>query len=256
MADLKISQLSSSTTPLAGTEVLPIVQGGATKQVSVADLTAGRAVSALSLTALAAGTADAISLVQNSTGSSRMVQGGDGNTYILNDGAKNMILGTSGATKATIYDATGDLGLQSGNLLVSSGKGIDFSATPGTGTSELLADYEEGTWTPVDGSGAGLTITVNDAYYTKVGRLVNFYLDVTYPITVDGAQASLSGLPFVPSVTGGGSLGFQTIAFSTQLFVNVFAGGPTVRILKNTSGSLVNSELSTHRFQITGQYIV
>ena len=44
MADLKISQLTGATTPLAGTEVLPIVQSGATKQVSVANLTAGRAV--------------------------------------------------------------------------------------------------------------------------------------------------------------------------------------------------------------------
>ena len=50
MADSKISALPASTTPLAGTEVLPIVQSSATKQVSVANLTAGRAVSALSLT--------------------------------------------------------------------------------------------------------------------------------------------------------------------------------------------------------------
>ena len=50
MADSKISALPAATTPLAGTEVLPIVQGGVTDQVSVANLTAGRAVSALSLT--------------------------------------------------------------------------------------------------------------------------------------------------------------------------------------------------------------
>jgi|694.fasta_scaffold154800_4 hypothetical protein len=50
MADLKISALPSSTVPLAGTEVLPIVQSSATKQVTVANLTAGRAVSALSYT--------------------------------------------------------------------------------------------------------------------------------------------------------------------------------------------------------------
>jgi hypothetical protein len=50
MADKKISQLTGASTPLAGTEVLPIVQGGATVKVSVADLTAGRAVSAASLT--------------------------------------------------------------------------------------------------------------------------------------------------------------------------------------------------------------
>ena len=49
MADKKISALTGASTPLAGTEVLPIVQGGATVKVAVSDLTAGRAVSATSL---------------------------------------------------------------------------------------------------------------------------------------------------------------------------------------------------------------
>ena len=47
MANSKISALTSATTPLAGTEVLPIVQSSATTKVSVANLTAGRAVSGL-----------------------------------------------------------------------------------------------------------------------------------------------------------------------------------------------------------------
>jgi hypothetical protein len=41
MADTKISALPAATTPLAGTEVLPIVQSGSTVKVSVADLTPG-----------------------------------------------------------------------------------------------------------------------------------------------------------------------------------------------------------------------
>jgi len=49
MADSKISALPASTTPLTGTEVLPIVQSSATKQVSVANLTAGRAIAATSI---------------------------------------------------------------------------------------------------------------------------------------------------------------------------------------------------------------
>ena len=58
MADTKISALTAATTPLAGTEVLPIVQSGVTKQVSVANLTAGRAVSGLTFTStVATGTA-------------------------------------------------------------------------------------------------------------------------------------------------------------------------------------------------------
>ena len=51
MADLKISALPAATTPLAGTEVLPIVQSGNTVQVSVNNLTAGKAVSASTVTA-------------------------------------------------------------------------------------------------------------------------------------------------------------------------------------------------------------
>jgi hypothetical protein len=50
MADSKISALPASTTPLAGTEVLPIVQSSTTKQVSVANLTAGRTFEALGVT--------------------------------------------------------------------------------------------------------------------------------------------------------------------------------------------------------------
>ena len=50
MADKKISALTASTTPLAGTEVLPIVQSSSTVKVSVANLTAGRAVAMSGIT--------------------------------------------------------------------------------------------------------------------------------------------------------------------------------------------------------------
>ena len=44
MADVKISALPASTTPLTGAEVLPVVQSGVTKQVSVTNLTSGKTV--------------------------------------------------------------------------------------------------------------------------------------------------------------------------------------------------------------------
>jgi hypothetical protein len=56
MADLKISQLTGATTPLAGTEVLPIVQSGSTVKVSINDLTAGRATSMAGASITGAGT--------------------------------------------------------------------------------------------------------------------------------------------------------------------------------------------------------
>jgi len=66
MADAKISALPSATTPLAGTEVLPVVQGGVTDKVTVANLTAGRAVDGLSFTATG-GTVTASTPVWNAT---------------------------------------------------------------------------------------------------------------------------------------------------------------------------------------------
>ena len=41
MADLKISQLTGVTTPMAGTEQVPVVQGGTTKKATVADFLCG-----------------------------------------------------------------------------------------------------------------------------------------------------------------------------------------------------------------------
>jgi len=49
MADLKISALTGASTPLAGTEVLPIVQGGSTVKVAVSSLTAGRNIGVLGI---------------------------------------------------------------------------------------------------------------------------------------------------------------------------------------------------------------
>lgn len=46
MADSKISQLPSAAVPLAGTELIPVVQAGVTDSVSIANLTKGRSVSA------------------------------------------------------------------------------------------------------------------------------------------------------------------------------------------------------------------
>jgi hypothetical protein len=97
---------------------------------------------------------------------------------------------------------TGDQTITNGNLVIgTAGKGIDFSANPNPGgmTSELLNDYEEGTWTPVFSSAAGTitSTTVNAATYTKVGRLVTLSFDVTITNNGTGAVAiNVTGLPF------------------------------------------------------------
>jgi hypothetical protein len=190
MADTKISALPASTTPLAGTEVLPIVQSGVTRQVSVANLTAGRAVSVASLTA--------------STG--------------------NIVIGTSG-------------------------QGIDFSATPGTGTSELFSDYEEGTFTAGFSCGSG-SITLNSSFntcsYTKTGRQVTVtgYLQVSSVSTPSGFL-NLTGLPFtINSANSGFPTGapfLNTTAAITGTPVMLgYAGTTTVNFRRMTGGSAID----------------
>lgn len=101
----------------------------------------------------------------------------------------------------------GNVTLSTGNLVIgTSGKGIDFSATAGTGTSELLADYEEGTWTPViadAGSGGNTgTCTILNATYTKVGRQVTVQTLITTLNTTGmtgGNVFFVRGLPFTGS---------------------------------------------------------
>lgn len=230
MADTKISALTASTTPLAGTEVLPIVQSGTTKQVSVANLTAGRDVSVLNL----AGT----QTVGTSLGSGGVYLSGNGgpDTGFVGYNYKN-ISGTesvpeaaraswregflngapvewnvsyraaaaavSSWTKYLVVDSTGNATVSVGNLVIgTSGKGIDFSATSGTGTSELLADYEEGTWTPVvSGTSTAGTyeIGTNGSTYTKVGRTVTVQGFMQFAATVTGGgtgSLQITGLPF------------------------------------------------------------
>ena len=166
MADKKISALTGATTPLAGTEVLPIVQSGATVQVSVANLTAGRAISATAITA-----------------------------------------------------STGDITSTAGNFVVgTSGKGIDFSATPGTGTSELFADYEEGTWTPIIVASGGGTAGYNtpSAFYTKIGRQVTVVFDFQLnSLNTLSGDLSIGGLPFARQT--GDILGATNLA----IFLNI-----------------------------------
>jgi hypothetical protein len=139
MADKKISALTAATTPLAGTEVLPIVQSGATVKVAVSDLTAGRAISATQIT------------------------------------------------------------LTAGNVIPANGFGVDFSATPGTGTSELLADYEEGTWTPtLIASGGGASTTQFTGRYTKIGNVVYFnaYMNDDASNAFGSGSLTFGGLPY------------------------------------------------------------
>lgn len=93
------------------------------------------------------------------------------------------------------------LEITSGNLIVPSGNGIDFSATSGTGTSELFDDYEEGTWTPAFSAEFTTSPTVTSAQYTKIGRQVTVTILATDGVVTAGG--SITGLPFTSNAAQG-----------------------------------------------------
>ena len=100
----------------------------------------------------------------------------------------------------------GDVTLSTGNLVIgTAGKGIDFSADPNPGgmTSELLDDYEEGTWTPALTAGTGsITSFTATGVYTKIGKQVTATCSATLTDNgTGGLFIRIAGLPFVPSAT-------------------------------------------------------
>jgi hypothetical protein len=118
---------------------------------------------------------------------------------------------TSPKNVMSLRRVTGNVEINEGNLVIGkAGKGIDFSITSngsGTMTSELLNDYEEGTWTPTfagTGGNTGQVYGSQDGTYTKVGRLVTFTANVSLTTlgTITGF-VRIDGLPFTPQAVPG-----------------------------------------------------
>ena len=122
------------------------------------------------------------------------IAGDSGSNFIIETGASNIekLRVTSG----------GDVQIANGNLVFStSGKGIDFSATAnssGTMTSELLSDYEEGTWTPgiFDSATGTKTVSSSQGWYTKIGRMVYLGFALNNLNSSTSGDAAITGIPF------------------------------------------------------------
>jgi hypothetical protein len=200
MPNSKISALPAASTPLAGTEVLPIVQSGITEQVAVNDLTV-RNVRASA-----------------TTGILRVAGPAAGTTRTMTTPNANFTVARTDAAQSF----TGNQTLSTGNLVIgTSGQGIDFSATPGAGTSELLADYEEGTWTPSVGGTA--TYFLQSGTYTKVGRSVLITGSLVVNVIGTGSATTISGLPFASIGSPADFVGFSNFS-SLALAVTYIAG--------------------------------
>ena len=156
MADSKISALPAATTPLAGTEVLPVVQGGTTDKVTVANLTAGRSVSMLYLDVST--TAGLFGNLNSSNANGGYLRWQTNGTSIADIGSAKQVYNTGTANdfalgaRSGYYLGLGANGAESVRLttngdaqILQSGKGVVMTNAAGTVTKRVrLNDAGDG----------------------------------------------------------------------------------------------------------------
>ena len=126
---------------------------------------------------------------------------GDAGLQLNAEDAKESIMCRVDGSVDLYHNGTKTCETSADGLAFPNGKGINFNATPdgGTADSELLDDYEEGTWTPSVSQGSA-TITAAGCNYTKIGRMVylNFHAN-NFTDTSTDAVIRITGLPFTPA---------------------------------------------------------
>ena len=164
---------------------------------------------------------------------------------------------------ATTVTASGNITSSAGNIVIgTSGKGIDFSATSGTGTSELFSDYEEGSWSPTFLTSAtdfdSITYDVlTGGFYTKIGNMVHIQATIrTDAVTVGSASGSLyiGGLPYT-SVADTGSKQDSRAPLSVTNVINFATNQPSgARIAPSSTNIVLYYRTSSNGFDITVPY--
>ena len=237
----------------------------------------------LQLTNTSAGTSASTALqITNNAGSVAVVRNyGSGFTttsfqiadsmLLYNNGSGGVVVGANslkyyngtslvGSFSATGLAVTGDITASTGNVVIgTAGKGIDFSATAsgtGTMTSELLADYEEGTWSP--NSGGTATYTSQNGTYIKVGNKVTVHFSFQVNVIGTGSVSSILGLPFTASASAGSQSGHMSYASgltSNQIFIGGYVS-PSGTTFTTTSSGAAASSVATNNIIGSGTLLI
>ena len=188
--------------------------------------------------------------------------GGDVSSHNANNSSQALKITSGGDTQVS---SGSSLYIANGNLVFStSGTGIDFSATAnssGTMSSELLDDYEEGSWTP-DVSGGGVTWGNQTGSYVKIGKQViaQFWLQASGTSSSSGGF-SIQGLPFTSGSysdrNAGACRAYSLANFSGASGVIYWMGGATtsINIVSVDGNGLTSAALLDHNVWQNGAEI-
>ena len=171
---------------------------------------------------------------------------------------------TANATRVTVTDsattvantltASTGITVSDGDITMASGHGIDFSATgdgAGTDSSELLDDYEEGTWTASAQSYSG-TFSASDEQYVKVGRMVHFDCVLSFSGS-DSSRLVITGLPYAATNTSGVAKYFAGGSTSYSDLMILVSG--TTLVGGNTGGDATYTSVSGMTARFSGTYM-
>jgi hypothetical protein len=222
MTNKTITGLTAATTPVAGTELVPVWDGTDTKKVTIANFGPG-------LSGIAPSAVTGTALVAAAIGNTVQAYDADLVTWAGITPAAN--IGTFLATpssanlRSALTDETGTgaavfadapqfaTGIGIGATAAGAG-GIAFPATAvAVADANTLDDYEEGTFTPTLSGATTTTYTTQLGTYTKIGRKVTFQCELTVNSLGDGSTSAIV-LGSLPNCNGTYYGGCHVVYFS------------------------------------------
>jgi hypothetical protein len=213
MSNVKISQLPAATTPLGGTEVLPLVQGTTTKKVTVAELrsTAVTAVTGTAPVVSSGGLTPAISMAAASTSANGYLTSTDWNTFNGKQaaGAVTSVTGTS--------------------PVVSSGGATPAISIPAASTSAsgYLTSTDWNTFNGKYSTGGALGTPSSGTATNLTGLPLTTGVTGVLPVANGGNGTATPALVAGTNVTISGTWPNQTINSSSASGVTSFDAGTT-----------------------------
>jgi hypothetical protein len=156
---------------------------------------------------------------------------------------------TATAGPAAVNGAAGTFMRSDAAPAVQKGTNAQFGIIEGDGTTitcvagvcSTVLTQTIGTWSPIDGSGAGLTFTSIVAGYTQIGNMVFAYFNLTYPATATTNNAQINGLPVTSANSAAARQCFVTYSNDTTLRYVINSQNSTSILLYNSSGAPVTN---------------